>query len=88
MASDYGLSATQRLQYLQNLFTGEALHYYNKSVKGQSITVGEAINKMRDQFNLLDAQQRVKADLASANLKNFTEQNKGSTRKGRRALTQ
>lgn len=79
---DYNLTQTQKLQYLHNLFKGEALRFYNKQVREKESTIGGAINAMQNHFNSLDKQQRVKADLTTLSLSAFSEKHGGSIRKG------
>ena len=84
-AEDYGLSASQKLQYLHNLFRGDALRFYNLQIKGRVSTFGEAISVIMNHFNSADVQQRVKADLSTLSFIKFVEKN-GSMAKGLSSL--
>ena len=86
ISDDCGLSQAQRLQYIHNIFKGEALRFYNSEVKGIETTLGGAIAKIRDHFNGADKQQRIKAELSSLTLEYFIRRNNGSIRDGLGAL--
>lgn len=72
-AEDYGLSATHKLQYLHNLFRGDALRFYNSQVKGTVSTCGEAIHTMIGHFNSPGVQRRVKDEISTLSLNTFVE---------------
>lgn len=65
LSTDYDLTATQKLQYLHNLFRGNALRFYNAQVKDKVCTYEEAVAKVTEHFNSLDVQQRIKTDLST-----------------------
>jgi len=82
VSRDYKLTQNQRLQFLHNLFKGEALRYYSRNIRPRAQVYGEAISLMSKHFNTLAKQQRVKANLSNLKLSTFTEKEGGCTRKG------
>ncbi len=61
---DLCIPARERHQYLQNLFRGEALQFYNSNVEGKAADFPEAIRIMKKQFNSSSRQQQVMAELS------------------------
>lgn len=86
VSEDFGLTATQRLQYMHNLFRGEALRFFIQNIRGTASTIGEAVFIMQSQFNSADKQQRVKAELSTVKLRTFVNQCNGSLHQGLRKL--
>ena len=84
-AEDYQLTARERLQYFHNLFRGDALRFYNMSIKNRCSTFDEAIRAIYSHFNSPDVQQRVKTDLSNLSLAKFADK-EGSMPKGLSAL--
>ena len=84
-SEDYKLTPRQKLQYLHNLFRGDALRFYNANVRNRATAFGEAISMIFSHFNSPDVQQRVKADLSTLSLKQFAEK-EGSMAKGLSSL--
>ena len=82
IADDCGLSHTERLQYLHNLFKGEALNFYKNEIKGKETTIGGAVHRIQNHFNGVDKQQRIKAELSTLTLDSFTRKNHGNLREG------
>lgn len=73
MGKDYMLTPRQKLQYLHNLFTGEALKYYNDVVFPNSTSFGEAFTKLRNHFVNPQIQMRNHLDLSSLKFDKFLE---------------
>lgn len=78
ISDDCQLSQTERLQYLHNIFKGEALNFYKNEVKGKEHTLGGAIAKIQNYFNGIDEQQRVKAELNLLSLESFVRKCRGN----------
>lgn len=82
VSRDYNLTASQKLQFLHNLFRGDALSFYTRDVQPRALTFGDAIGMLQGHFNSVDRQKRVKAELLSLSLVQYTEDADGSARKG------
>ncbi len=65
------LSPSERLQYLHNLFHGEALRFYNANVVGCARLFSEALQMMKKQFNSASKQQQVTTDIPKLSNDNF-----------------
>ncbi len=62
---DLLLSPSERLEFIHNIFHGEALRLYNGNVIGRAPDFPESMQMMKDQFNYASKQQQVNADLSS-----------------------
>jgi len=62
---DYRLTHAQRLQYMHNIFAGEAKQFYDIHVEGDVVTFAEAVQKLNDEYNSPARQEAVKWELAS-----------------------
>lgn len=62
---DYGLDSEQRLRYLHNLFGGEAKRFFDDHVDGRYATLGEAIQRMGEDYNSPVRQTAVSNELTA-----------------------
>ncbi len=82
---DLSLSPFERLQFLHNLFYGEALRFYNSNVAGRAREFPEALLMMKDQFKSASKQQ-VKAELSELSCSKFLGRSGGDERKAFKEL--
>ncbi len=68
---DLHFSSSERLQFLHNLFDGEALRFYNANVAGRVRELTEALQLVKEQFKSASKQQQVEAELSKLSFSNF-----------------
>ena len=69
-ASDYDLSSKQKLQYMHNLFTGDAKRFYNK-IESYAATFPQAVEMIEKEYNSCVRQDRCKNYLSSLRVTKF-----------------
>ena len=72
---------------MHDIFKGEALRFFMSNVKGKERTIGGAVQLMREHFNGIDKQQRIKAELSATTLDNFIQKSNGIVRDGLSSLS-
>ena len=83
---DLCFATSERLQYLHNLFHGEALRFYNGNVVGRAHQFPEALQLMKEQLNSASKQQQVKEKLSEFSYVNFFGRTGGNKRKAVKEL--
>ena len=83
---DFHQSQFEKLQYVHNLFRGEALRYYYAEIEPLGSNYANIIAKMKSQFNLISKEQCVKAELSGSSLQGEVEKSEGNRRKALRYL--
>ena len=73
VAKDYRLTPALKLSLFHNLFSGDALRFYNRQIEGRCRQFSEAVNAIYKHFNSDDVQQRVKQELSSLSFNKFAE---------------
>jgi len=71
VSRDYTLTATQQLQFMHNMFTGEAKRFYDEQVEGFAVSFSEAVHRLQTEYNSPVRQNAVKTELASLRVSNF-----------------
>ena len=86
ISRDFNLSHHEKLQYVHNLFRGEALRYYYGEVEPLGNNYADVIAKMESQFNSISKQQCVKAELSGLSFQDMVDKSDGDRRKTLRDL--
>ena len=80
VADDYNMTEDQSLKFLHNLLRGEALRFFNQSVKNYAISYRDAKTRIIRHFNSADVQNRIKNELLSLNFDTFVEKEGSKTK--------
>lgn len=83
---DLSLTPRERCQFVQNLFSDEALRFYNAHVVDRADNLGKVIRMMQDRLNSLSKQNNVKHELSSLTFDQFVSQSNGNCPLALRAL--
>ena len=84
-AEDYKLSPAEKLQFFHSIFRGDALRFYNAHIKHRDTSFVEAVSIIYGHFSSPNVQQRIKADLSTVRLFDFSKK-MGSNAKGLSSL--
>eukprot|EP00171_Calliarthron_tuberculosum_P023645 IDg23645t1 len=71
VARDYGLSPSQKKQYLHNLLRGDAKRFYLDQVDNQVNNFNQAVQVIENEYNSVVRQNRVKTYLSTLRLSKF-----------------
>lgn len=70
-AIDYQLSNDQKLQFLRNVLSENALNFFNEEIIGKIPTFKDAIKMLDEKFNSIQQQNRVNDSIFSVDFKQF-----------------
>lgn len=74
VARDFGLSASQRKQYLHNLLRDDAKRFYLDRIDNDVSLYSEAVRLIEDEYNSIVRQNRVKNFLSSLRISGYTKE--------------
>lgn len=79
LCTDLGMSEEQKLQYMHNLFMGEALRFFRDNVAKSATDFEDANKLMREEYNSVTRQNRCRAQLQKLRLADIMRKGKIGT---------
>jgi hypothetical protein len=67
-ANDYNFSAKKKLDYMHHVLDGEAKRFYREKILSSCATFAEVTGTMKEEFNILTRQSRVRKRLQKLRL--------------------